>query len=87
MAKFGSIGEFNPSSDDWDVYIERFKLFCTVNKITAPAPNAAADVADDRVPLLLTVIGGEAYKRLRALTSPTNPATKKFDDLVVLMKN
>ena len=73
---FGSVGEFDPTTDDISTYLERMQLYFAVNK-----------VEDDRkVPVLLTVIGAKAYSTLRSLLAPDSPADKSFNDLLITLK-
>ena len=75
MARIGSLGEFNVEEDDWNIYIERVKLYLKANSIKQ----------DVQVPVFLTVMGSKAYKKLRTLCSPAAPETKSFDELVAVM--
>ncbi len=77
MSKIGHIGEFNPDDDDWEIYVERVKLYFTVNEIKN----------DLKVPVLLTLIGGKAYKKIRTLCSPDAPETKTLAQLEAIMKS
>lgn len=77
MAKIGHISEFNVTDDDWDIYVERVKLFFIANAVKN----------DAKVAVFLTVMGNDAYKKIRALCSPAAPDTKSFDELVMIMKN
>ena len=70
------VGEFDIESDDWDIYIERLKLYFTVNGVKN----------DVKVPLLLTFMGNKAYKNVRTLCAPAGPETKEFNELVQIMK-
>ena len=74
------IGEFSPSKEDINAYLERFEQFvcCSSNE----------EVADKRkVSMLITFIGPESYNVLKNLTIPDLPKNKKFDDLTKLLKN
>lgn len=75
MSKIGHISEFNSDGGDWDIYVERVKLFIKVN-----------GVKDElKVPTLLTVMGEKAYKKIRTLCSPEKPEDKLFDELIKIM--
>ena len=76
MAKIGNINEFQPESDDWDMYIERLQMFFIANGIKD----------NNKVPVLITVMGQKAYKKLRTLCSPATPDTKSFNELVSIMR-
>ena len=60
MAKIGHISEFNVTNDDWDIYVERVKLFLKANSVKN----------DMKVATFLTIMGNEAYKKLRTLCAP-----------------
>lgn len=76
MSKVGNVGEFDIENDDWNVYVERVKLYFTVN-----------DVKDTlKVPTLLTLMGNKAYKKIRTLCALNGPETKSLGQLVQIMK-
>ena len=73
---FGSLEEFDPTTDDISTCLEKLQLYFAANK-----------VEDDRkVPILLTVIGAKAYSTLRSLLAPDSPADKSFNDLLITLK-
>lgn len=79
MANFaiGNIGEFNEFTETWKSFTERVKQYFAANEI-----------ADDRKLLaLLAMMGGKTYSLLRNLTSPDDPATKGYGDIVKLLEN
>ena len=82
-AAIGFIGQFGDTKESWESYNERREQYFIANKIK---DNSADGGLDDRVPALLSIIGGRTYSLLRALTAPEKPATKSFDDLVKLLK-
>ena len=45
--KLGRMGEFDPETEDWEAYTERFDLYCNVNEVNDTK----------KVATLLTVIG------------------------------
>ena len=49
----------------------------------------ANGIDDDKkkIAVFLTVIGAQAYALLRNLLAPTKPASKKYEVLVVMMKD
>ena len=77
MAKIGHISEFNVTNDDWDIYGERVKLFLKANAVKN----------DTKVATFLTIMGNEAYKKLRTLCAPEPAETKSFDELVQIMRD
>ena len=79
MANFaiGNIGEFNELTETWKSYTERVKQFFVANEIDN----------DRKVPALLAMMGGKTYSLLRNLTTPDDPATKAYDDIVKLLDN
>ena len=70
----GNIPEFNRFEDDWDIYQERLSSFIKLNGI------------EDRVALLISIIGTDAYTTLRDICSPESPNDKTFEELCELMK-
>lgn len=76
-ATLGALKEFNPEADRISPYLERARLFLRANKV--------AD--DDKVPVFLTVIGGQAYAVLRDLVAPALPEDKSYGELVTALKN
>ena len=74
MARIGELGPFKPKQD-WDVYLERFTIFCSANRVKDT----------DKVASFLAVIGAMAYKRIRALCAPDLPSTRTFDQIVALL--
>ena len=77
MAKIGHISEFNVTNDDCDIYVERVKLFLKANAVKN----------DMKVATFLTIMGNEAYKKLRTLCAPEPAETKSFDELVQIMRD
>ena len=73
---FGQLPEFHPESESISAYVERADLFFTANDI----PN------EKKVSVFLTVIGANAYTRLRSLLSPELPRTKSYEHLVETLK-
>ncbi|CAK1602520.1 unnamed protein product [Parnassius mnemosyne] len=73
----GKIEPFNIESQNWDSFIRRVKQFILLNSI------------DDKlkVATLLTLVGSECYNLICDLCSPAEPETKKFEELVTLVKN
>ena len=77
MPNIGKIDEFYPDVDDWETYIERLDLYCGVNDIAA----------ERKAAVLLTSMGGKAYKKIRLLCSPDLPNDKTFAQLKTLMRD
>jgi len=59
------------------VYVERFELFITVNKVKDKK----------KVPLFLTLLGGTKYRLLHDLFAPDNPKDKTYAQIVEKLKN
>ena len=71
MATLGNIEQFNPDLGTMTAYLERVDLFFVAN-----------NVPDDRkAAVLLSVIGGTIYGRLRDLLSPDKPSDKSYEQL------
>ncbi|XP_064402603.1 uncharacterized protein K02A2.6-like [Halichondria panicea] len=73
----GTIGSFQPSTEDWKAYTERLQLFFVANGI---------DDADIRRATLLTVCGPSTYGLVRDLLAPAAPTEKTFEELVALVQ-
>ena len=57
------MAEFQPDEDDWDVYVERLKMFFTANGVKN----------NSKVAVLITLMGQKAYQKLRILCKPASP--------------
>ncbi|XP_048103582.1 uncharacterized protein K02A2.6-like isoform X1 [Alosa alosa] len=70
MASFqiGSIGEYKESDEDFESYLERFDQWIIANAVPS----------DKKVSTFLSMIGAEAYRLLKNLTSPTKPSTMSY---------
>ena len=82
-SEVGSLDQFNLQVDDWELYIERFEIFCKANEIKSPEQGES----DGRIPALLSLVGADTYKRIRALVAPTNPSEATFATLKTVLKN
>ena len=71
----GRMDEFNPENESIAAYLERFKLFVSVNGIPE----------DKRAPTLLLVLGKEHYSLVRGLVSPDEPEDKSLKELSTLL--
>ncbi|XP_026328081.1 uncharacterized protein LOC113233521, partial [Hyposmocoma kahamanoa] len=72
----GKIEAFDVTKDNWNLYIDRLEQYFLVN-----------DVKDTmKVPTLITVIGSEAYELMDNLCTPVKLSTKKYSELVELMR-
>ncbi|CAH0722681.1 unnamed protein product, partial [Brenthis ino] len=78
MSLIGNIEAFSPKESDADAYIERPEQLFKVNNITTE---------EKKVPLFLTLIGGETYNCLKDLLAPQKPDTKKYSELTSLLKS
>ena len=56
MATHGTLGEFNPTREDWTSYAERLELYFTANDIVTEKKQQA---------ILLSVCGAETYRLIR----------------------
>ncbi|XP_065290987.1 uncharacterized protein [Dermacentor albipictus] len=76
MPPLGKMSEFDPKTQNFESYLERFEHFLTAN-----------DIADaKRLPVFLTVIGPEAYEVLRSLVVPAAPGEKSYAEVKRLLK-
>lgn len=73
----GQIEPFNIEGQNWDSYIRRVEQFILLNGINDNL----------KVATLLTLVGSECYNLICDLCSPVEPETKKFEELVILVKN
>ncbi|KAL5467316.1 hypothetical protein EMCRGX_G031528 [Ephydatia muelleri] len=79
MATFlGTLGPFDPDSEDWTCYCERLEQFVGVNGI---------DNADKKRAVLLSSCGSAVYQVIRNLVAPEKPADKSFSELVKLVRD
>ena len=77
MATHGTLGEFNPTREDWTSYAERLELYFTANDI----------VTEKQQAILPSVCGAETYSLIRDLAVPTKPTEKTFAELVKIVKH
>lgn len=76
MASFGKIEEFSPEKETISNYLERVELFFQAN-----------DIADDKkMPIFLSIVGGNVYALLRNHLSPIKPQEKSVADLTAELK-
>ena len=73
----GSIGAFESSEKEWELYVERVELYLAANKIT--------DKGQKR-DVLLSVCGAKTYHILRDLLAPKKPSTTDYEDVVKCLK-
>ena len=77
-ATFGKLEEFDTAiGEDWIQYIERMEYYFQANKITENKTKRA---------VLISAMGGKAYKLMCNLISPAMPSDKLFEELVEVMK-
>ena len=81
----GSVGEFDPSSESFKVYLERLDQFFVANDIGKCADDASAAVVraanQKKLAMMISVIGKKTHSTLRDLCSPENPKEKTFEAL------
>ena len=73
MAAFGKVNTFNPSQDEWSLYIERLEHVFVVNGITNGAKKQA---------VFLSVIEATNYRLPSSLVAPAKPEEKEYSNLV-----
>ncbi|KAL1468096.1 hypothetical protein MTO96_041703 [Rhipicephalus appendiculatus] len=73
---FSKLPEFAPGSGSFDILVERFELYSSVNEI--------ADAK--KLHLFLSTIGEEAYVTLRSLLLPKTPSTSSYQEVVSALK-
>ena len=72
MASFGKKGEFSPDKETISNYLEHVEIFFQANGI-------AED--EKKVPVFLSITGGDIYALLRSLLSPVKPQEKTVAEL------
>ena len=70
---FGKINSFNPSPDEWPLYVERLGHVFVANEITEE---------DKKRAIFLSVIGASTYKLLSSLLAPAKPGEKSYTFLI-----
>ena len=70
-ALVGSPGEFEPSTDDWRLYAQRFDHFLLANGVTD----------DSKRHLLLALIGNATFKLLANLVAPRKPGELSYNQV------
>ena len=70
---FGKINSFNPSQDEWPLYVERLGHVFVANGIIEEEKKRA---------VFLSVIGASTYKLLSSLLAPVKPGEKSYTFLV-----
>uniref|UniRef100_A0A8C5P7E5 CCHC-type domain-containing protein n=1 Tax=Leptobrachium leishanense TaxID=445787 RepID=A0A8C5P7E5_9ANUR len=76
IALIGTLHDFNPDTDSWISWVERFEQYLTANGI----------LETKQVALFLTANGVKVYDTLRDLLYPEKPASKPFAVLVALLR-
>lgn len=74
--KIGRLEPFDSAIESWDSYHERLEQYFICNEVKA----------EKKVPVLLTLIGGNTYSLLRGLTRPKKPAEVSYGDLVATLR-
>ena len=78
MGTLGTIEFFNPSSEDWNAYCERFDQYVIANEIKEEKKIVAT---------FLTSVGSKTYNVLRDLLAPVKPSSLKLTDLVTTLRD
>jgi len=73
VVAFGKVNSFNPSQDEWPLYIEQLGHVFVANGITEEAKKRA---------VFLSVIGASTYKLLSSLIAPEKLGDKEYTFLV-----
>nr|XP_037270303.1 uncharacterized protein LOC119161903 [Rhipicephalus microplus] len=69
--RFGSMPEFNPSSDDIKSYFERFENFVVLNEVPETK----------KLRLFLNIVGSAVYGELQKILVPDRPTDKSFAEI------
>ena len=78
MAMHGIIGEFKPSQEDWQSYVERLDQYFTANDVAAPGKRRA---------ILLSSVGPVTYRLIRNLLAPDKPTDKTLKEIVDIVRD
>ena len=70
-----TVGEFDPTLEDWGPYTERLQLYFTANDVEEAKQKA----------ILLSGCGVATYQHIKNLTAPEKPTDKTFAQLVQLV--
>ncbi|XP_077530459.1 uncharacterized protein LOC144142675 isoform X2 [Haemaphysalis longicornis] len=73
----GKLPEFNPDGGNFEVFLERFETFASVNGISD----------DQKRKLFLTTIGEDVYVTLKSLLFPKTPIDASFLEVSSALKN
>ena len=76
MSLIGQLKEFDRAKESFEAYIERLESFMKANGVKE----------ENKVAVLLTVIGPETYGLLRNLLTPEKPDSKEYEELVDILK-
>uniref|UniRef100_A0A8C5PW56 Uncharacterized protein n=1 Tax=Leptobrachium leishanense TaxID=445787 RepID=A0A8C5PW56_9ANUR len=76
MALIGTLQDFNPDTNSWISWVERFEQYLTANGI----------LETKQLAVFLTAIGAKVYDTLRDLLYPEKPASKPLAVSVVLLR-
>jgi len=76
MTSFGRIEEFSPEKETISNYLERVEIFFQAN--------STAD--EKKVPVFLSIAGGNIYALLCSLLLPAKPQEKSFAKLAAELK-
>ncbi|XP_062620772.1 uncharacterized protein K02A2.6-like [Saccostrea cucullata] len=74
--KIGRLEPFDSAVESWDSYHERLEQYFICNEVKS----------EKKVPVLLTLIGGNTYSLLRGLTRPKKPSEVSYGDLVATLR-
>ena len=73
----GSIEQFDEGQEDWLAYLGRLEQYFLVNGIAG----------ERQVPAFLSIVDSKMYGLLWNLTTPDNPCTKPYGELVKILQD
>ena len=83
LLTFGSVGEFDSSTETFTAYFERLEKFFVANNIGQCEADATAAViaaaSKRKVAVMISIIDKSTYGVVRDLCSPENPKEKTFE--------
>ena len=78
VVAFGKINAFNPSQDEWPLYVERLKHNFVANGISDGSKKRAVFLVSDR---------GNQLQLLSSLVAPVKPREKEYSDIRMALKD
>jgi RNase H-like domain found in reverse transcriptase/Reverse transcriptase (RNA-dependent DNA polymerase)/Integrase zinc binding domain/Integrase core domain len=78
----GKVPPFNPSTDDFESWVDVLQSFFTANGIA----QTSLEEKEKAVAIFLSTVGLQAFTVLKDLCAPTEPTKKTFTELITILK-